>query len=298
MPQVHSNGIAIEYEVHGPEDGDPLLLIHGVGAQLVRWPGALLDLFAQAGFRTIRFDNRDVGLSAHMTGAPVPDLRVVAEAQARGLEADLPYTLADMAADSVGLLDALGIDSAHVLGVSLGGMIAQVMALGHRHRVRSLALTMTHTGNPALPPSNPQALEKLATPAPDPRVDREAFLRHMVELNQVLGSPLYPAPDAETCQFAALAADRSYDPAGGARQLAAGRGGLDRRAALKGLAVPTLVIHGADDPLIPVEAGEELARLIPGAWLLRVNGMGHDLPEALFELIAGTVKANADRAGS
>ena len=148
MPQARANGLTIEYESCGPSDGAPLLLIHGVGAQLIRWPDALCDKFVRAGFHVIRMDNRDIGLSAHMDHAGLPDLAAVTAAQARGEAAELPYTLADMAADSIGLLDALGIASAHVLGVSLGGMIAQVMAIEHGPRIRSLTVMMSQAGNP------------------------------------------------------------------------------------------------------------------------------------------------------
>lgn len=297
MAQVRSNGIVLEYDLSGPADGAPLLLIHGVGAQLIRWPDALLSRFAAAGFRTIRFDNRDSGLSTHFDASPVPDIARVIAAQARGEQAELPYRLGDMASDSLGLLDALGIESAHVFGMSLGGMVAQVMAITQPARVRSLALVMTQSGNPALPGSDAKAMQALATPAPHPQQDREAYLDHMAARSRVLGSPDYPTPEPELRRYAALAADRSYDPAGLARQLAASRGGADRREALRALATPTLVVHGADDPLIPAAAGDELAALIAGAWLLRIKGMGHDLPGQLFDLIVGAVKANADRAG-
>ena len=297
MPKAQTNGIEITYEVSGPADGAPLLLIHGVGAQLIRWPDALLHRFAEAGFRTIRFDNRDSGLSTHFGASPVPNITDVVAAQARGEEAELPYRLDDMAADSLGLLDALGVESGHVFGMSLGGMVAQLIAIAQPARVRSLALVMTNSGNSALPRSDPKAMHALASPAPDPFAQREAYLDHMVERSRILGSPAYPTPEPALRRFAERAAERSYDPAGTARHLAASRGALDRREALRALSVPTLVVHGADDPLIPAEAGDELARLIEGAWLLRISGMGHDLPGQLFDLIVGAVKANADRAG-
>lgn len=296
MALARANGIAIEYEQGGAADGAPLLLIHGVGAQLVRWPPALLDALAARGFRTIRYDNRDVGLSTHMHGAPVPDLGAVIAAVRRGDAPDLPYTLADLAADAAGLLDALGIGAAHILGVSLGGMIAQVLAITHPARVRSLAILMSTSGNPALPGANPDALAALAAVPPRPDDDLDAYLTHSVALNRVLGSPSYPTPEADLRVFAADAARRSYDPAGVARQIAAGRGAADRREGLGRIAVPTLVIHGADDPLIPAEAGEDIARCAPDAWLLRIGGMGHDLPAALCDLFAANVAANARRA--
>ncbi len=296
MAQVQANGITIEYELAGPAKDPVLLMVHGLGAQLVRWPQALCERLAQAGFRILRFDNRDVGLSSHMDGAPVPDLGAVIEARGQGLDPELPYTLSDMARDAVGLLDALGIDAAHVLGVSLGGMISQVMAIEHRHRVLSLNVMMTQSGNPDLPPSDPDAMAILAKRAPDPREDREAYLSHQVLLNRTLGSPDYPAPEAELRHFAAITADRAWNPAGQARQLAAARGAADRRPQLRALSVPALVIHGVDDPLVPAAGGADIARNIKGAWLLEVNGMGHDIPAELIDLFVASVSANCARA--
>lgn len=296
MVQIAANGIMLEYELSGPEDGQPMLLIHGLGAQLVRWPQGLLDRLAAAGFRLIRYDSRDVGLSTHMDGAPVPDLGEVTSAKAEGRPFDLPYTLSDLAADAAGLLAALGIDSAHVVGVSLGGMVAQVLAIEHPECVRSLCIVMSQSGNPEMPGSDPAALAKLAAVAPDPAVDREGFLRHQVELNRTLGSPLYPVPEADLRAFAAAAAERSYYPIGSARQLVASRGAADRRADLRDLDVPALVIHGAEDPLIKAVCGRDIADNIPGAWLLVLSGMGHDMPDPLHAVFTATITANADRA--
>jgi pimeloyl-ACP methyl ester carboxylesterase len=295
MVQVSANGITIEYELSGPADGPVLLMIHGVGAQLVRWPQALCGAFERKGFRTLRLDNRDIGLSTHID-APVPDIAAVVEARRQGREPELPYTLSDMAADTVGLLDALGIGRAHVLGVSLGGMVAQVMAIEHPARVRSLNIFMSQSGNPGLAPSKPEAIAILSRRAPDPHEDREGYLRHQVELNRVLGSPDYPASETELRTFATLAAGRAWNPAGPARQLAAARGAADRRPALRTLPIPTLVVHGVEDPLIPVEHGADIARAIKGAWLLELNGMGHDLPAELTDLFVSAVSANCDRA--
>jgi pimeloyl-ACP methyl ester carboxylesterase len=295
MAQAQANGIRLEYELSGADDGPVLLMIHGVGAQLVRWPQPLCQAFERAGFRVLRFDNRDIGRSTHMNQAPVPDLAAVVEARRQGREPELPYTLSDMAADTVGLLDALGIARAHVLGVSLGGMVAQVMAIEHRARVRSLNLFMSQSGNPDLPGSEPEAMAILSKRAPDPQDDREGYLCHQVELNRSLGSPDYPAHETELRAFATLAAERAWNPAGPARQLAAARGAADRRPALGTLAVPALVVHGVEDPLIPVEHGADLARALKGAWLLEVNGMGHDLPAELTELFVAAVAANCAR---
>ncbi len=298
MAQAEANGIHLEYELSGPVDGAPLLLIHGVGAQLIRWPQGLCDALAAAGFRLLRYDSRDIGLSAHMTGAGIPDLVAVTAAHKAGREPDLPYTLADLANDAAGLLAALNIPAAHVVGVSLGGMVAQQLAIAHPGRVLSLTSIMSQTGNPDMPRSNPAALASLAAIASNPAADREGYIAHQVALNRALGSPLYPASEADLRSMAARTADRSYNPAGAARQLAAGRGAPDRRGALSQLAIPALVIHGSDDPLIPAVCGQDTADAIPGAWFLRINGMGHDLPEQLTGLIAANIAANCARANS
>lgn len=298
MPRAHSNGIELDYAVSGPDDGEPLLLIHGVGAQLIHWPGTLIDGLVASGFRVIRYDNRDTGRSTYMDEAGIPDIAAIMAAKARGEKPALPYTLSDMAADAVGLLDALGIDSAHILGVSLGGMIAQQLTIEHPARLRSLAILMSQSGNPDLPGSDPEAIAALATPPPDPAADRAGFLDHNVKLHRVIGSPAYPTPVEVLHRQALDALTRGSNPAGAARHLAAGRGSSDRRAGLRRLTLPTLVVHGADDRLIPVAGGEDIAANVPGAWLLKVNGMGHDLPEALCGLIVATVTANSARAAN
>jgi pimeloyl-ACP methyl ester carboxylesterase len=296
MPRAIVNGVMLEYQLSGPRDGRPLLMIHGVGAQLIRWPPGLCDRLAQAGFRLLRYDSRDVGLSTHLVDAPVPDLAEVVREVQQGREPKLPYTLQDLADDAAGLLDAAEFGPAHVLGVSLGGMVAQQLAIDHPARVLSLAIVMSHSGNPEMPSADPRALAKLSEVAPDPHRDREGYLRHQVELNRVLGSPDYPAPEQDLRAFAGLAADRAYHPAGAARQLAAGRGAADRRLALGRLDVPTVVIHGADDPLIPAACGADIAASIRRAWFLTINGMGHDLPDELHELFVGVILANCARA--
>lgn len=297
MAMASANGIEIAYEVSGPEDGYPLLMIHGLGAQLVRWPPAFCALLEQVGFRLIRIDNRDVGLSTHLWNTPVPDLAEVERATSEGRAPDIPYTLSDMASDAACLLDALGIDAAHVLGVSLGGMITQLMAIDHPTRVLSATIMMSQNGNPDIPGPNPEAMAILATPAPDPAADREGFLAHQVYLNQALGSPIYPTPEEELRELSALAADRAFDPAGAGRQLAAARAIADLRPALRQLRVPALVIHGADDPLISHANGQDIADAIPGAWFLKIKGMGHDLPAELFDLFEKAISANCARAG-
>lgn len=293
--QAQTNGITIEYEMTGPENGPVLLMIHGLGAQLIRWPQKLCDQFVAEGFRVLRYDSRDIGLSTHMDGALVPDLVAVTEAKRLGREIELPYTLSDLAVDAEGLLDALDISAAHVLGVSLGGMVAQVLAIEHPQRVLSLAIMMSQSGNPELPPSSPDAIAMLSKPAPDPFTHREDYLNHQVQLNQTLGSPDYPVPESELREFANRTADRAWNPLGSARQLAAARGAPDRRHALLQLEVAALIIHGADDSLMQPACGEDIANNIKGSWLLKINGMGHDLPSELFGVFVASVKENATR---
>lgn len=295
MAQVQANGITIEYELAGPADGPVLLMIHGVGAQMIRWPQALLDSLQAAGFRTLVFDNRDIGLSTHID-APIPDLNAALSARVRGEEPDLPYNLSDMAADTAGLLAALDIASAHVMGVSLGGMIAQQLAIEHRERVRSLTIVMSQSGNPDMPPSKPEAIAILSNRPPDYQADLEGYLRHQVELNRTVGSPAYPVPEADIRDFAQRAANRAWNPAGTARQLVAGRASADRREQLRALDIPALVIHGEDDPLITIESGLDIAENIAKSWLLRVRGMGHDIPAELVGLFTHTIQANCARA--
>jgi pimeloyl-ACP methyl ester carboxylesterase len=297
MPQARANGIILEYEISGPANAPPLLLIHGVGAQLIRWPQGFCDRLVAAGFRVLRYDSRDIGLSTHMLDAPIPNLAEVTAARQAGREPDLPYTLADLADDAAGLLAALDIPAAHVVGVSLGGMVGQQLAIAHPQRVLSLTSIMSQSGNPDLPGSHPAALAQLSAIAPDPATDREGYIRHQVALNRALGSPAYPTPEDTLRRGAALAADRAYYPPGAARQLTAGRGAPDRRPALRALTLPTLVIHGSDDPLMPPICGQDLADNVPNAWFLQINGMGHDLPEPLLDLFAATIAANCARVG-
>lgn len=291
MPIIEANGIRIAYESAGAADASPLLMIHGLGAQLVRWPQAFCSALVEAGFRIIRFDNRDVGLSSHLPDDVVPDFAAIEAAIRAGRKPNAPYDLSDMAADAFGLLDALGIGSAHVLGVSLGGMIAQVMAIERPERVRSLAIVMSGTGNPDLPP-DPDAVAILARPAADPRTDREGYIAHQIALNRALGST---AGSEELRAYAETAAARAYNPLGPARQLAASKASPDRREALRCLAVPAVVIHGVEDRLVPVANGEDIAAHITGSWFLKIKGMGHDLPLHAFGGITGIIGANAAR---
>ncbi|MFK7914888.1 MAG: alpha/beta fold hydrolase [Pseudomonadales bacterium] len=288
MPQVSANGIQLEYDTFGSDDQRPLLMIMGLGAQMTRWPEPLCQGLAASGHYVIRFDNRDVGLSSRLDAAGMPDIAALTGAVMQGQSPTVPYGLEDMANDAAALLDALGLDSANVCGASLGGMIAQTMAIHHPAKVRSLISIMSSTGNRELPPPTPEAMGALLSP---PATNRAGSIERTVEVASIIGSPAYPA-DPETVRGRAAADyDRSFYPIGTARQMAAATVQQDRRSALAGVTVPALVIHGNADPLVPVTGGIDTHEALPNSQLWAVDGMGHDLPEPLWpemiERIAG-----------
>lgn len=292
MPRARSNGIEIEYDVTGADDGEPLLLIMGLGAQMTRWPQAFREKLAARGLKVIHFDNRDVGLSTKMEAAGAPDMPAIFKALMEGRKPDVAYTLDDMAADAVGLLDALGIARAHIVGASLGGMVAQLVAADYPDRVLSLTSVMSTTGNRELPPAKPEAMAVLNDRGPNPLQDLEGYLDHAVKGANAIGSPGYPASADDVRERSRIDFNRAYFPLGYARQYAAAAASPDRRPKLKTIATPTVVIHGADDPLVPLTGGQDTAANIPGAELLVIDGMGHDLPAALFdEIVAGIAQA-------
>ena len=293
MPTAPANGIEIAYETFGPPDGRPLLLIMGLAAQMILWDDDLCAALAARGHRVIRFDNRDVGLSTKCDWAGMPDAAAAMQAALLGERVDAPYTLPDMAADAVGLLDALGIAAAHVVGASMGGMIAQAMVIAHPTRVLSLTSIMSSTGDRSLPPARPEAAAVLLLPAP---TDRAGNIERAVHVFRTIGSPGFPFDEARVRELAARSFDRCFHPAGAARQLVAILASGSRKEALAAVAVPTLVIHGRDDPLIAVEAGLATARAVRGAELLVVDGMGHDLPRAVWPSIVDRISALTARA--
>jgi pimeloyl-ACP methyl ester carboxylesterase len=283
MPQAQANGITIEYESFG-RAGDPtVLLIMGLGAQMTMWPVAFCKGLAERGFRVIRFDNRDIGKSTHLSALGAPNVPEAMMKLMTGQSVTSAYQLEDMAQDSVALLDALGIENAHIVGASMGGMIAQVVAAKHPKHTRSLVSIMSTTGNRSLPQGKPEALAALTTPpASDSREDRIAA---GMKVWRVIGSPGYPATDEELREDITRDIDRvPYDPSGFARQLLAIVGGDPRNDILKTVTCPALVLHGADDPLVPVEGGKDTAASIPGAELVIVPGMGHDITNALIPI--------------
>jgi pimeloyl-ACP methyl ester carboxylesterase len=280
MPQVNVNGLDIEYESFGREGDPAILLIMGLASQLTLWPEALCSGLAARQFRVIRFDNRDIGKSTHLSDKGAPDLAALMARLLSGQPVEPPYTLNAMAADAMGLLDAIGVDRAHIVGASMGGMIAQLVAVHYPARTKSLVSIMSTTGRRDLPPAKPEAMAAIMTPPAS--LGREDRIEGAVRIWRAIGSPGYPASDAELRALAEREVDRGpYEPAGTARQMAAVIAAPPRNEILKNVRAPTLVIHGADDPLVPVAGGEDTAASIPGAELIINPGMGHDFTQAL-----------------
>src|SRR5262249_52440804 len=295
--QVQANGITIAYKSFGPEDREAILLIMGSYSQLTAWPVELCEELVKRGYRVIVFDNRDVGLSTKLDSAGPPDWQAITEALAAGKPAPLPYTIRDLARGAVGLLDALGIKKAHIVGPSMGGMIAQTVAVDFPERTLSLTSMMATSGKPGLPIiAKPEVAAKLPPPAPEG--DKKAYIEARMRWAQLLASPDSP-PDEPLLRERILAGvERSYYAAGEARHAAVAlvAASEDRREKLKTIKVPTVVVHGADDPLVPVDAGRDVAANIPGAELRLIPGMGHDLPTPLVQTIADAITAAAARA--
>jgi pimeloyl-ACP methyl ester carboxylesterase len=292
--QISSNGISIEVEDHGSPRGEPLVLIMGLGMQLVAWHDDFVQQLVERGFRVIRFDNRDIGLSQALDHLGTPNLAIDSLRFAFGLPVQSPYQLADMAADTVGLLDAFGIKSAHVCGASMGGMIAQQLAVRHPKRVKSLTLMMTSSGARRLP--GPSLKVRRALIARPERRDVNSIVAHYVRLYKLIGSPGYPASDEYLHSRLGLSVRRSYRPHGTARQMVAIAADGDRTPLLARVGVPTQVIHGADDPLVPVAAAHDLASKIAAAKVDVIEGMGHDLPAALWPRFVADIADAAGRA--
>ena len=276
MAKAKSNGIELEYEVFGDDDGVPLLLIMGLGAQLVAWDPHFCEALGDRGFRVIRYDNRDIGLSTK-------------------LEPGTPYTVGDMADDAAGLLDFLGIGAAHVVGASMGGMIAQELAIKHRERVLSLTSIMSSTGGEGVGVPTPEAMGALMTPPP---TEREAYLDHAVRIGRVIqgDSAEFPYDEERARRRAAEAFDRSFHPQGTANQLMAIMASPDRTPKLRELDIPALVIHGSIDALVTPTGGEETAAAIPNAEHLVIEGMGHSLPPMAWPQVVEAVTSLASRA--
>ncbi len=287
MPTAVANGLALAYDMRGDLAASPLVLIMGLGMPLVAWPDAFVDGLVDSGFRVVRLDNRDCGHSEKLPRGRLPNLPLAIGRALLRLKVRAPYTLTDMAKDVIGLLDTLGIPSAHVVGVSMGGMIGQVMAARFPDRVTSLTSIMASSGNPRVSLGRPGAVRAVLR-RPDPR-DTDAVVAHLIRLFGVIGSPGFVTDPGLLRGMCERVARRGYYPAGTARQLLAILASGDRRPELARLRVPTLVIHGTHDPLMPIAAGRDTARHIPGARLLEIEGMGHDLPPALMPRIVDAI---------
>jgi pimeloyl-ACP methyl ester carboxylesterase len=284
-----ANGIELAYQEIGDPDGQPLLLIMGLAVQMIGWDEDFCAMLAERGFRVIRFDNRDIGHSTMIEAAGVPS-RVD---MLMGRRASAPYLLSDMAADMAGLMDHLDIEAAHLVGASMGGMIAQTLAILQPQRVLSLVSMMSTTGNRWLGLPSWKAFGVVMAHQPH---GREAAIEQAVRTFKTIGSPAYPMDEANFRRMAAASYDRAHNRAGVVRQMHAITASGDRTRALRKLSLPTTVIHGASDPLIRPAAGRATARAIPGARLRVIEGMGHDLPRALWPTIVDEIAATAERA--
>ena len=293
--KISANGLSIEVEDHGSPQGEPLLLIMGLGMQLVAWHEEFVGSLVERGFRVIRFDNRDIGLSQGFDQFGVPRLGVDALKFALGLRVASPYTLADMAADSVGILDALGIARAHICGASMGGMIAQQIGVRHPGRAKSLTLMMTSSGARRLPGPSLKVRSAMLSRPKDPR-NIESVIDHYVGLYKLIGSPGFPPDDGYVRGRLQISVRRAYRPAGTARQMVAIAADGDRSSLVSQIRLPTQIIHGRDDPLVPVAAGHDLAAKIPGAQIDLIDGMGHDLPVPLWPRFVAGIASAAGRA--
>jgi pimeloyl-ACP methyl ester carboxylesterase len=286
IERVQANGIEIAYETFGDPSDPTILLVMGLGTQMLAWPDELCEGLAGAGHHVIRYDNRDVGLSTHLSATPPPLHKML-------LKRDVPYTVQDMADDGIGLVDALGIERFHLVGASMGGFISQTIALTVPDRVQSMTLIMTSTGSRRVGRPTPAVMRRLASSSAP--ADRAAALDDAVAVYRVIGSKAH-FDEARIRELAGISYDRSNDPSGRQRQLAAILAQPDRTAALKKLRIPTLVVHGLDDPLVSVTGGLALAKTIPGATFIGHSGMGHDLPRTIWQPLQDDVLAIAAKA--
>lgn len=290
MQAILGNGIRLEYEVHGTGNRETVLIITGLGGQIGVGPSYLGDELIARGFRVVAFDNRDSGLSSKFDEAPLPDWTAIGAAITEGRPVPVAYTLDDMARDAIGLMDALEISKAHVVGVSMGGMIAQIVAADFPARTASLTLAMTTSGAPDLPPPRPEVLSVMMQPQGG---NTEAAIARKLEIFRVIAGSAFP-PDEQALreQFARELARSDY-PAGLARHQAAIAATGSRRERLRSITAPTVILHGTEDRIFPIEHGRDLAATIPGAELREVEGMGHDVPKELSPTLADAIAAAA-----
>ncbi|HET6794896.1 MAG TPA: alpha/beta hydrolase, partial [Acidimicrobiales bacterium] len=295
MPRSKANGIDIEYETVGDQSQPPLLLVMGLGAQLIAWDDDFCRQLADQGFFVIRYDNRDVGLSTHFDSAGPGDVAAAMTAAAAGQPVKSPYLLADMADDGIGLLDALDISAAHIVGASMGGMIVQEMAIRHPDRVLSLCSIMSTTGSRDVGQPDPVAMTALMAPPPS---NAEEAAQGAVNASRIIGAKGFPLDEERIRQRAIRAYKRANYPEGFARQLVAIMASPDRTDALGAVKTPTLVIHGDCDTLVTPGGGRATAEAVPGAELLMIEGMGHDLPEGAWPVVIEAIASNASKAVS
>jgi len=294
MPKANVNNIEIEYETFGDSVSKPLLLIAGLGSQMLAWSDDICENLVSRGFFVIRFDNRDVGLSTKFEDASLPNFLEITAAYTRGEIPEVPYTLEDMAGDAVGVLDVLNIDKAHICGASMGGMIAQIIAYKHPSRVLSLTVIMSTTGNPDLPQAKPEIMAQFFAPVPS---EREAYIEEMIKRDSLIcGTFTYD--EKQSRDYRTKEYDRSYYPEGIARQLAAMAVPGNIKPKVSAIRAPTLVIHGREDPFNSIEAGKEIATAIPGAELLILDGMGHSFPREVIPRIVNALVANSNKSGN
>lgn len=276
--------VELEYEAFGPADGPPVLLVMGVGAQLIHWPLGFVELLAGHGLRVIRFDNRDSGLSSQLEHFGVPPVKRTLMRALIGLPVSSPYRLEDMAGDAAGLLDSLGLPAAHVVGISMGGMIAQTLAIGRPERVLSLTSLMSTPGGRYVGQFN--AIRALVGKRPD---TRELAIESGLRILRALSGPGFPLDETSARELAAASFERGNCPRGFARQFAAVLAARPRQQSLGRLRVPTLVLHGDKDPLVPLEAGRATAACVPGARLVVVPGLGHTLPAGAWPTLTDAI---------
>ncbi len=290
MPEITANGITLHYDDHGSKDAPVALLIMGFGAQMTLWPQEFVDALVKRGLRVIRYDNRDIGLSHKFDGVKAPGMVRHTIFKRLGLNPKVPYSLGDMADDGAGLLDALGIEKAHIIGASMGGMIAQRFAERHPEKTITLTSVFSTTGARGLKAADKEAMQVLVK-RPE-SLEEDVLVEHGIKVSRTIGSPAYPADEERLRERVRTTVRRSVYPEGPLRQMAAIISDGDRTKMLGALDVPTLVLHGDDDPLIPVEHGHATAAAIPGAQLKTIAGWGHDLPMELVDELADAIAAH------
>ena len=293
MPTITTpnTGIEICYEEAGDRANETILLIMGLGVQLTHWPEEFVEALVERGYHVVRFDNRDIGLSQKMGDVKPPMLPLHILRARLGWLPKVPYNLTDMADDAAGVMEALGIEKAHVAGASMGGMIAQLMAINHREKLLSMTSVMSTTGNLKLPPADKEAMKALvARPA---SLEEDVLVEHGLKILRAIGSPGFPRDEERAREKTRENVRRNVYPLGMPRQLAAIINDGYRRERLAGVTTPTLVMHGEDDPLVKLAAGEDTAMAIPGARLVTIPGWGHDFPLELVDQIADELAAHA-----